>query len=1311
MKKRGFLLRILLTSALLAVGLISAMRIEAQDLPALPYFKSYTPQDFPGEQQNRWIIQDSLHNIIVANSGGLLQHGDRKWRLFASKDITFLSALRNSSSRSNTIWAGSFSNIGYFEHTDSTLFAYRSLTERLPDSLRNFSNVIAIQEFDGHVYFLNDLYLFSYDLQTQRVELAPKIYAVLKDPEARITAITVWRDRLCVFINNGTLITIDSNEHVERIKLSVPSGNSPKHIVAASEWNDQLLIGDQTEGLYLWSGSDIQSFETAVTSYLSEHHISDIAVFETGNIAVSTVNGGTVMLSPEGKFQYVLSDKTGLVENVHNQLYIDHNQDLWIAGNESITKVYTGVPLKHLNGNIFGFGDAVQLYHGANVFYVGGMNGLYRYNENKLALLDAAPSELFTEISGVNAPFWGFCEVDDELWTASNAGVFEIQKNRLVKRFDKEAFWVGYLSDTQLLIVTSNGVDLVEKQNGQWIDRGSIGVASFFVYGIAVTSPTTFWVGGVQGQLAKITYDPARTTFEQKIYTQQDGLLRSDAYEPVELNGQLIVNSNNGYMRYDPQEDRFNAFSGLNNDLGSWGEYLSLDKAGNYWSVYVEDDYRGIVKMAPETDSTWTRHATVFELSDDHFGDFIDIDDQRIWVGSTESIMIHELYDPINSKPPTVSVWQVQSLFDQKVLSQGGLPDAIPYQQKRLRIDLTSSSFRYPEKNRYRYQLGSGNWSEWRSNPGIMLNEFFPGTYQLKVQTADFMGQTSVPKRLALTITAPWYMTSVAYGIYGLLLIGGVFLMVRGLSNYRIQRELEQVKVREAEKLIELDEMKNRLFANISHEFRTPLTISQGLVKKLIRQQKNGEGATATPRDLQVMNRNMNRLRDMVNQIIDLTKADRDHLKLNRNYYLGDQLVSISTESFRSLAEYHGHHYEVVKEVEDAILFVDRSKVEIIINNLISNAIKFTNEGGQILIKAFIEDNVFHLLVSDTGPGIPKGDEEAIFERFYRIEQDGDNYVEGMGVGLELSRTLARLHGGDIRLMGDQDQGAGFLLTLPITNDGSPHQVIELEEEEWAEVTEKAVSKTSLPNANADARRLLLVEDNQDMMAYVSEILSETAQVQTAANGEEALDYIRDTVPDLIITDLMMPKMDGATLIETLSEHPRWKDIPVIVLTAKAIPEHKTELLRIGVVDYITKPFEPHQLMLKVRNLLTYAKRRLEIADQEEGKDTDTAEADSFNQQVIDYIRERLADPNLTVDELVGAFPQSRRSFYRNIQRSTGMTPSELIREVRFKAARSMVQKDSDQTLSELASAVGYKSATSFRKGYEKRFGEHPLEG
>ncbi|MFV1885575.1 MAG: response regulator, partial [Balneola sp.] len=512
-------------------------------------------------------------------------------------------------------------------------------------------------------------------------------------------------------------------------------------------------------------------------------------------------------------------------------------------------------------------------------------------------------------------------------------------------------------------------------------------------------------------------------------------------------------------------------------------------------------------------------------------------------------------------------------------------------------------------------------------------------------------------------------------------------------ANYAALITTLETKVRERTTQLETaNEYQKRFFANISHEFRTPLTISEGLINKVMR--KEDLNQVTTKSDLSVVKRNMNRLHDMVNQIIDLTKSEQNHLTLHQKQYKADNLVSISIESFRSLAEYHGHTFQFHPDAGDAVLFVDRSKVEVIINNLISNAIKFTPDGGHIEITTRTESGNFILEVRDSGPGIPEGKEEVIFERFHRLSRPEEEYVEGMGVGLELSKTLAKLHGGEIVAVTGVENGAVFMLSLPLAeaDDGELVQLLELEEEESLFIGEASNGSDSKGKYS-----VLLVEDNEDMMNYVADTLSEIGEIIRAGNGKEALNMLANYTPDIIITDLMMPVMGGQKLIENLSASKKWSNIPVIVLTAKALEDDKLHLLRYGVVDYISKPFQQEQLLLKIRNLLTYYNRRKKLKINLSLEEVPVKE-DRLSEKVAAFIMQNLADTNLSVDSLADEFSQSRSSFYRNIQIETGMSPAELTREVRLTAARTMVSENKNLRLEELANAVGYKSATSFRK-------------
>ena len=299
--------------------------------------------------------------MLIANSGGMLQHSDSKWRVFGSEEAIFISILNRSSTDSSIIWSGSFSNLGYFEHSDTTLFSYRSLTELLPDSLRDFRNIMGIEEFNQNVYFLNDLYLFKYNVKTREIGLAGDVYELIQDESDKITHIRMWQNALYVFLDNGRAVRLTNSGNAS---IFNPEGDQGfRSITTSIPWMQYLLLADKNRGLLLFDGVSIQEFDNKVNDYIVEHIPQSVAVFEDGKIAVSTDDGGTVVINRRGEFEYLLSAKTGLKENIHNSLYIDHNQDLWIAGNESISKIYTGVPVQHRSGETFGFADALQVTH------------------------------------------------------------------------------------------------------------------------------------------------------------------------------------------------------------------------------------------------------------------------------------------------------------------------------------------------------------------------------------------------------------------------------------------------------------------------------------------------------------------------------------------------------------------------------------------------------------------------------------------------------------------------------------------------------------------------------------------------------------------------------------------------------------------------------------------------------------------------------------------------------------------------------------------------------------------------------------
>ncbi len=520
-------------------------------------------------------------------------------------------------------------------------------------------------------------------------------------------------------------------------------------------------------------------------------------------------------------------------------------------------------------------------------------------------------------------------------------------------------------------------------------------------------------------------------------------------------------------------------------------------------------------------------------------------------------------------------------------------------------------------------------------------------------------------------------------------------------KNYSgLFKTMELKVVERTAQLQQANEYKTRFFANISHEFRTPLTIARGLLDRLAGRRPHDAALLA---ELSPVQRNLSRLGDMVNQIVDLTKSDHDQMALNRKVYRVDSIVTLSVESFRSLSDHRNQTLVFASGTPDAAVHADRLKLEIMINNLVSNAIKYTPAGGTIRVSTSADGGRFYLRVEDTGRGIPAEEREAVFQRFHRIRQNDTEYVEGMGIGLELSRTLARLHGGEIRLLASEaGTGSTFELELPLSDAAGAEDILEDFDTHFRSLPQP-------PAPGSAENRILLVEDNDDMAAYITDVLQDVGTVERAIHGEDALAKLAASRPELIITDLMMPRMGGSALIAELRKRDEWHDVPVVVLTAKALEADKLDLLRIGVVDYITKPFSVDELVFKSRTLLNLGRKRKKariILSTEEA----SLDRERLTPEAAEWVKANIKDQSLSVDVLADHLNMSRRTLYRLIEAETGMSSAEFIREIRLQTARQLLHNSTSATLEQIAEAVGYAGGRTFRKHYHDRFGLHPLD-
>ena len=528
--------------------------------------------------------------------------------------------------------------------------------------------------------------------------------------------------------------------------------------------------------------------------------------------------------------------------------------------------------------------------------------------------------------------------------------------------------------------------------------------------------------------------------------------------------------------------------------------------------------------------------------------------------------------------------------------------------------------------------------------------------------------------------------------------------------------------------ITEIERMKSRFFTNISHEFRTPLTLILGRIEKIGSKTNDKE----SQHSLSIMKRNAHQLLRLINQLLDLSKLEAGAMKLEAG--LGNIVPVIKgvAYSFESSAGLRQIELNVRIEEEDIQIYFDKDKVEKILTNLLANAFKFTPDGGRIGVgidcrggsrSAPAENRWVDIIISDTGVGIPEDKLPHIFDRFYQVDGSITREQGGTGIGLALVKELVEIHHGTISVTSQPGAGTQFIVSLPLGREHlRPDEIIERSAKEditallpevMTGATESIVD-TEIVSAHGSSQPIILVvEDNTDVREYIRENLPKSYQVIEAGDGTAGIEKARETIPDLIISDVMMPKQDGFELCRILKNDERTSHIPIILLTAKAASENKIKGLQTGADDYLIKPFEPKELVARVSNLIELRrklrKRFGTAIPLKAGEIAVTSMDDAFLKRALAVAEQRMSDEKFDVEEFAKEMNMSRSQLHRKMTALTDQSAGDFIRYLRLQRALELLQKDAGE-VSEIAYRVGFNDPSYFSKCFHHQFGKSPKE-
>ncbi|BAV06751.1 Signal transduction histidine kinase [Filimonas lacunae] len=645
-------------------------------------------------------------------------------------------------------------------------------------------------------------------------------------------------------------------------------------------------------------------------------------------------------------------------------------------------------------------------------------------------------------------------------------------------------------------------------------------------------------------------------------------------------------------------------------------------------------------------------------------------------------------------------------------------------------LSFAALDFTSPEQNRYAYRLEGfdNDWVDAGSHQTASYTNIDPGEYVFQVKACNNDGVwNSNGARIRIVIDPPFWRTTTAYVLY-VLLIAGILLYSRYRTLQRLRRKFaaEQEKLmarqqmeqerKQAEMARELDQLKIKFLTNLSHEFRTPISLIMGPVDNLLSKKQD----QASAGQLGMVKRNARRLLNLVNQLLDFRRLEEHELTLQP---LPGEMIGFIREvfdSFTDLADRKKICYQLDCDTSSLIVAFDHNKLERILFNLLSNAFKFTPAGGAIQLVVKKEEKVtedvattwLSIAVSDTGMGIPEEKQARIFERYFQSHAANALLTQGTGIGLSITKEFVQMHGGTIEVSSKPARGSTFTIQLPFT-------IVQPVTDSLPALPEPKVLPMQpveqLPEKEGDTARttLLLVEDNDDFRFYLKDNLKANYHIIEARNGKEGWQKALAVHPQLIVSDINMPEMDGLQLCRKIRSDKRTCHIPVILLTA--LPGEATELkgLETGASDYLTKPFNVELLHARVHNLLQMNRRlkdtftkQLKVTGPEVEIDSDNAR---FLQRVVLFIEENLNDASLSVEALSKHLGLSRSTLYSRMVELTGNTPVEFIRNIKLDKAAVLLEK-SDMNIAQVAYSTGFSTPNYFTRAFKTRFNMQPSE-
>ncbi|MCH4147072.1 MAG: response regulator [Prevotella sp.] len=1285
---------IIIILAFLAQGIASKAQSPVSGLA----FNNITVSDGLSSNRIQSIFKDSYGFIWIGTEQGLNRYDGFRFKTFFSQRNDPLSLPNNSITKitedaEKNLWINT--SIGYCIYDHKTESFSKDVNQWMTQHGMKETPIHLSTDASKNLWIHTRKHVYYYDFHTHKATVFNMGSRKGMLPNGEITDLFTIEQYAIASYNNGILAKLDSKTgRIIWVNYYLRNHGIKKNM-------PYRTFIDRQNNYWVFSGELTIEYSASERKwkYISNKMVTDILQDQQGRIWMATDHDGIII---DGKtVPNVLSD------NTLRCLYLDDWGTVWIgtykcgvAYHYEGQTTFEGLPL----------GDVCTITQDDDGNYWCGTNdkGLIFLSKNRQIKREykSSASHLGSDIivSSLHAS-------DGSIWFGSfrgglaryQNGTFHVWREQAGGLCNDNVWSLAEDHQGNIIIGTlGSGIQIFNPMTGKFTtyNRANSGLASDYVSSVCVDYNDDIIIGH---SLDFTIFDRKAHKMRNIHRTQHGQELSSPTVNQVFVDSrQLIwIATASGLNVYDRQKDEISLVS--MNASSAEPEICSIseDLEGSIWITTANTVKRIYVNAK---DNGWNFFMNSFSATD---GLQSRLFNQRsIYTTESGDIIVGGM-DGINIISPQLINRKIKHsnvvfsglvIFDHTV-SVGEQIDGRTILKESLNttrnlklksnlnvftIQLAASNAGIPENCRFQYRLQGYN-DRWtytaEKQPSISFNNLEPGKYELEVRIVDFNGNPqSDISTLQIHILPPFYRTWWAYLLYILFLASIAWWFYH---QYQRKRQEERERM-ENEKQKELSEMKQTFFTNLSHELRTPLTLIISPLSGIIR----GESDDNIRSKLQIIERNAHHLLDMVNQMLDTRRIMVGAEKLNLKR--GDivSFVNNICNQFKALEE-KKINLNFTTDKEQFFTDFDNDKIGKIVNNLLSNAYKFTPDGGTINVALTSKEQI-DLTVADNGIGISDEDKKHIFERFFQASNKTAS--GGSGIGLNLVFEYARMHGGSVTVADNPGGGTVFHVMLPIRK----------EQEEVIVKTEK--------KADNQQRELLLVDDSADFLEFMVSELSDEYHVTTAVNGVDALQKIEEKQPDVILSDVMMPEMDGNQLCQNIKRNPRLAGIPVIILTARLSEENELESRECGADDYITKPFNIDLLRVHIRNLVNH--KQLSSNEKIEPQITES-EITSMDEQLVKdataYVEKNLDNSDLSVEMMSEDLNMSRVKLYRRLLTVTGKTPSEFIRLIRLRHAEQLLCK-SQLSISEIAFSVGFASLRYFSKCFKDLYGHLPSQ-